>query len=75
MSSSSQDTRSAAYTDAIEDVWRTTPTDLGGWANRASQLLYEVKRLRAALQEIADTDYRGNRSPESEKAWRALNGS
>lgn len=34
----------------------------------------EYQRLRAVLQEIADTDYRGNRSPESEKAWRALNG-
>ena len=32
----------------------------------------EVKRLRDALQKIADTDYRGNRSTESQIAYRAL---
>jgi hypothetical protein len=33
----------------------------------------EIERLRAALKKIAGTDYRGNRSTESEIAWRTLN--
>ena len=30
---------------AIEKEWRTVPTDLGGWANRAAQMLALAKRL------------------------------
>ncbi len=30
---------------AIEEEWRTKPTDLGGWANRAAQMLQLAKRL------------------------------
>ncbi len=33
----------------------------------------EVKRLRDALKRIADTDYRGNRSTESQLAYQTLN--
>lgn len=35
--------------EKVEEEWRTTPTDLGGWANRAAKALVEVKRLRGLL--------------------------
>ncbi len=44
---------------ATDDEWRTQPTDLGGWANRAAQmkqtadaLLAENQQLREALEQI-----------------------
>jgi plasmid stabilization system protein ParE len=48
--------------------------------DHASSTVYQAVReareatlkLVAALEEIADADYRGNRSPESERAHRAL---
>ncbi len=36
------------------------------------QARQQAQRYRQALQEIAEMDYRGNRSPESEIAFRAL---
>jgi hypothetical protein len=56
----------------IDDEWRTVPTDLGGWSNRASAMFYLAKRYAKALEEIANADYRGNRPTESEIAEKAL---
>lgn len=54
----------------------TLRAELGQWklgsATVNERLLTEIERLRAKLQEIAGTDYRGNRSTESQLAWRAL---
>ena len=43
----------APYFEAIQNEWRTQPTDLGGWANRASQMKLLAERLHAALDFIA----------------------
>lgn len=56
----------------IDDEWRTVPTDLGGWSNRASAMFYLARKYALALEGIANTDYRGNRTAESEAAEKAL---
>lgn len=51
--------------------------DLVMEANTAESYCYELKakveRYGKALNQIANQDYRGNRSPESEIAYSALN--
>ncbi len=37
-----------------------------------TRLKYRIKRLEEALHRIANTDYRGNRSTESQIAFEAL---
>ena len=37
--------------DAIDEKWRTEPTELGGWANRAMQMLALARRWRQAARE------------------------
>lgn len=72
--------RSAAKLHESE-VWRTTPTDLGGWANRATALLQERDYLLEVLQRLSDDfrwlldehpehkgDYSENRLDEVERA-------
>jgi len=50
-----------AYCTAISDLSRDK-----------TELLERIKRLEAALRRIANTDYRGNRSTESQIAEEAL---
>lgn len=44
---------------AIQDEWRTTPSDLAGWAMRATAMLILAKRYHDALTAIADRDFGG----------------
>ena len=50
-----------SYCTAISDLSRDK-----------TELLERIKRLEAALRRIANTDYRGNRSTESQIAEEAL---
>jgi len=56
--------------------WRTTminrPESVGQAWRIMIQQEAEIILLRAALQEIANEDFRGNRSTGSQKAFRAL---
>lgn len=36
---------------AVRDEWRTVPTDLGGWANRANAMLALAERYQSELAE------------------------
>jgi hypothetical protein len=45
---------------------------IGDMAKENEILKQRIKRLEEALHRIANTDYRGNRSTESEIAFRAL---
>lgn len=56
--------------DAIEKEWRTVPTDLAGWAMRATQM----KRERdAALSAIADLKVYLDGAPIQD-IWEAADG-
>ena len=41
--------------DVLEEKWRTEPTDLGGWANRAMQTLALARRWRQSAREWEET--------------------
>lgn len=37
---------------AIEEEWRTKPTDLAGWANRAAAVFATAKRMQKRIVEL-----------------------
>lgn len=47
--SETEQTNAAQVWDEIHDEWRTTPTDLAGWAMRAEAMFQRAKRLDAEL--------------------------
>ena len=53
---------------AIDNEWRTTPTDLGGWANRASQMKLLAERYQRALETIKQTTKSGGAEAIARKA-------
>ncbi len=63
-------------TDAAYFKPHSTMYDLAGEMKRIERELNaaneRIKRLEEALREIANQDYRGNRSTESQIAFRAL---
>lgn len=54
--------------DALDEEWRTTPTDLAGWANRANQMKTLAKRYHAALETIVKTTKLGGAADIARKA-------
>lgn len=48
--------------------------DVCYWRNIAETRLQKITYLESALRRIADQDYRGNRSTESQIAFEALKG-
>lgn len=72
MSALAQELREA-LDDPKRGEWGGYPWEHLGDAERdVRELLAYVGRLESALTEIADADYRGNRSSEQELAHRAL---
>ena len=65
-------------TPRTDDSWKTTHTmyELAGEMKRIERELnaanQRIKRLEDALSRIANQDYRGNRSTESQIAFEAL---
>ncbi len=57
----------------IEQTCRDLRSRVATQENQIKFLEAECERLRAALTDIAFTDYRGNRSTESQIAFKALN--
>ncbi len=39
---------------AIQDEWRTQPTDLGGWANRAAQMKLLAEHQAAEIKQLSE---------------------
>jgi len=37
---------------SVEEAWRTVPTDLGGWANRASQMKQRAEAAESSLASL-----------------------
>jgi len=57
----------------IEQNLRALRSRVATQENEIKHLRLEIARLRKALEDIAFTDYRGNRSTESSIAFAALN--
>lgn len=54
----------------LDNEWRTTPTDLGGWANRATQMKELARRYHVALDTIVKTTKIGGAAENAREALR-----